>query len=78
MAQLVHMDARLDTLSDKLCQMNICVGRIARRQVGLCGFTASSSPSPPTLEDESDNGSGSDDGDEDKDASSSSDDEMTT
>ena len=30
MAQLVHMDARLDTLSDELCQVNIRVGRIAR------------------------------------------------
>ena len=31
MAQLVCMDARLDTLSDELCQVNTCVGRIARR-----------------------------------------------
>ena len=29
MAQLVHMDTRLDTLSDELCQVNTCVGRIA-------------------------------------------------
>ena len=29
MAQLVCMDARLDTLSDELCQVNTCVGRIA-------------------------------------------------
>ena len=28
-AQLVHMDARLDTLSDELCQVNTRVGRIA-------------------------------------------------
>ena len=28
MAQLVHMDARLDTLSDELCQVNTRVGRI--------------------------------------------------
>ena len=26
--QLVRMDAHLDTLSDKLCQVNTCVGRI--------------------------------------------------
>ena len=32
MAQLVRMDARLDTLSDELCQVNTHVGRIARRQ----------------------------------------------
>ena len=30
MAQLVHMDARLDTLSDELCQVNTHVGHIAR------------------------------------------------
>ena len=30
MAQLVRMDARLDTLSDKLCQVNTRVGCIAR------------------------------------------------
>ena len=42
------------------------------------GFTASSSPSPPALEDESDDGSDSDDDAEDEDASSSRDDEMTT
>ena len=29
MAHLVCMDARLDTLSDELCQVNIRVGRIA-------------------------------------------------
>ena len=27
-AQLVHMDAHLDTLSDELRQVNTCVGRI--------------------------------------------------
>ena len=31
MAQLQRMDARLDTLNDKLCQLNTCVSRIARR-----------------------------------------------
>ena len=79
MAQLVHMDARLDTLSDELCQVNTCVGRIARRQAVMGGFTAYSSPSPLASEDESDAGSGSDDADEDdKDANSPSDDEMST
>ena len=28
MLQLVHMDARLDALSDELCQVNTHVGRI--------------------------------------------------
>ena len=31
MAQLVRIDACLDTLSDELCQVNTCVGRIAWR-----------------------------------------------
>ena len=31
MAKLVRMDARLDTLSDELCQVNTRVSRIARR-----------------------------------------------
>ena len=31
MSQLQRMDARLDTLSDELCQVNTYVGRIARR-----------------------------------------------
>ena len=30
MAQLERMDVCLDTLSDELCQVNTCVGRIAR------------------------------------------------
>ena len=33
MAQLVRMDACLDTLSDKLCQVNTRFSRIARQQV---------------------------------------------
>ena len=77
MAQLVRMDACLDTLSDELCQVNTRVGRIARRQAVMGGFIASSSPSPPTLEDKSDDGSDSDDADEDDDASSFGDNKMT-
>ena len=68
------MDARLDTLNDELCQVNTRVGRIAKRQAVMGGFTASSSPSPPALEDVSDDGSGSADAIEDNDASSSGDD----
>ena len=77
MAQLVCMDAHLDTLSDKLCQVNTCVGRIARRQVAMGGFTAYTPPSPPTSKDESDDSFGSDDANEDDGASSPSDDEMS-
>ena len=31
LVQLQRMDARLDTLSTELYQVNVCVGRIARR-----------------------------------------------
>ena len=78
MAQLVCMDARLDTLSDELCQVNTRVGRIARRQVAMGGFTAYTSPSQLASEDESDDGSSSDNANEDNGASSPIDNEMST
>ena len=57
--------------------MNICVGRIARRQAHLGGFAASpSSPPEASVDEDGGDGDGDDDGDED--ASFSSDDEMTT
>ena len=74
----MRMDARLDTLSDKLCHVNTCVGRIARQQAAMGGFTAYTFPSPPTLKDESDDGSNNDDADEDDGANSPIDDEMST
>ena len=74
----MRIDAHLDTLSDKLCQVNTCVGRIARRQAAMGDFTVTSSPSPPTSENESDDGSGSKDVNEDDGASLASDDEMST
>ena len=81
MAQLQRMDARLNTFSDELCQVNTRVGRIARRQTRLGGFVASPSPSPDASKDEDDDGDsdGDDDEDEDEDenASSSSDEKMT-
>ena len=76
-AQLQRMDARLDTLSDELCQVNTCVGRIVRRQARLGGFLKSSSPSPEASEDEDDDGDSNDDDYDDEDTSSSSDDTMT-
>ena len=72
------MDACLDTLSDKLCHVNTCVGHIARQQVAMGGFTAYTFPFPPASKDESDDGSNNDDADEDDGASSPSDDEMST
>ena len=79
MAQLQRMDACLDTLSTKLYQVNVCVGRIARRQVSMGGFAPGATPSPPSSmasdsEDEDD-----DDGDDDDaDGDASSTDEMST
>ena len=47
MVQLQCMDARLDTLSTKLYQVNVRVGRIARRQATMGGFAPEPTPSPP-------------------------------
>ena len=67
------MDACLNTLSTKLYQVNVRVGRIARRQATMGGFVPEATPSPPPpmasdSEDEDD-----DDGDDD-DASGDDDD----
>ena len=79
MAQLQYMDARLDKLSEELCQVNTYVGCIARRQAHLGGFVESPSPSLEASEDEdSDFDNDNDDEDEDEDVSSPSDDEMPT
>ena len=75
MAQLVRMDARLDTLSNELCQVNICVDRIAQRQVVMDGYTVASFLE--ASEDQSD-GSNSVDDTEDDDDGSPNDDEMST
>ena len=76
------MDARLDTLSDELCQVNTRVSHIARRQARLGGFVESPSPPPEASKDneasEDNDDSDDDDDDVDGDASSSSDDEMST
>ena len=73
------MDARLDTLSTELYQVNTRVGRIARRQAHLGGFMESPSP-PPTASktSEDDDNSNDDDDDEDGDASSFSTNKMST
>ena len=67
MAQLQCMDARLDTLSTELYQVNVRVGHIARRQADMGDFAPEPIPSPPHLvafdsdaEDDND-----DDGDDD-------------
>ena len=65
MAQLQRIDARLDTLSMELFQVNVRVGHIAQRQASIGGFALEATPSPPSpvasaSEDEDD-----DDGDDD-------------
>ena len=79
------MDARLDTLSDELCQVNTRVGHIARCQAEMGGYTM---PSTPVASADESNGSDSADDDDDDaiafednddgDASSSGTDEMST
>ena len=76
MMQLQLIDARLDTLTTEMYQVNTHAGRIARRQVRLGVFVES--PSPPPEASEVDDDSDDDDDDEDGDASSSSTDEMST
>ena len=81
------MDARLDTLSTELYQVNVHVGRIARWQATMGGFAPEATPSPPPpmvydSEDEDDD-DGDDDGDDDDasdddDGDASSIDEMST
>ena len=75
MAQFQRMDARLDTLTTKLYQVNTRVSCITPRQAHLLGFVESPSPSPQASKDKDYDG-GFDD-DNDNDASSSSDEEMT-
>lgn len=77
MVQLQCMDAQLDTLSDKLCQVNTHVGHIAQRQASLGGFVEFPSPSLEAFEEKDDNGDSDDDvDDKDEDARSFGDDEM--
>ena len=72
MAQLQRMDTRLDTLSTKLYQVNVHVGRIARRQATMGDFALEATPSPPPpIASDS-----QDEDDDDGDASST--DEMST
>ena len=84
MAQLQRMDARLDTLSTELYQVNVHVGRIARRQATIGGFALEPTLSPhhpvasdSDTEDDDDN-DGDDDDASDNDGDASSTDEMST
>ena len=78
------MDARLDTLSMELFEVNVHVGHIARRQAAMGGFAPKPTPSPPhpvasdsdAKDDDDDDGDDNDASDDDGDASST--DEMST
>ena len=78
MAQLQRMDARLNTLSTELYQVNVRVGRIARQQVTMGGFAPEPTPSPPhpvasdsdAEDDDDDDGNDDDASEDDGDASS--------
>ena len=77
------MDARLDTLSTKLYQVNVRVGRIAWRQASMGGFAPEATPSPPSPVASDSEGEDDDDGDDndasdDADGDASSSDEMST
>ena len=83
MAQLQHMDARLDTLSTELYQVNVRIGRIARRQASIGSFAPEATPSPPSLvvsdsENEDDDDGDDDDASNDADGDASSTDKMFT
>ena len=94
MAQLQHMDTRLDTLSTKLYQVNVHVDRIARWQATMGRFASEATPSPPPPvasdsededDDDGDNNDALDDDDgddddasDDDDGDASSTDEMST
>ena len=80
MAQLQHIDARLDTLFTEMYQVNIHVGRIARRQATIGGFALKATPSPPSVNSNSDDEDGDDVDafEEDDDGDTSSTNEMST
>ena len=82
MAQLQHMDARLDTLSTELYQVNIHVGRIAGWQAIMGGFAPETSPPPPLVtsdsKDEDDDDGDDDDASDDDDGDASYINEMST
>ena len=83
MVELQRMDARLDTLSTDLYQVNVRIGRIARRQASMGGFAPEATPSPPSpvasaSKDEDGDDGDDDDASDDDDGDASSTDEMST
>ena len=83
MAQFQCMDTRLDTLFTELYQVNVYVGRIAKQQATMGGFSPEVTPSPPPpvasdFEDEDDEEGDDDDASDDDDGDASSTDEIST
>ena len=83
MAQLQRMDARLDTVSTELYQVNVRVGYIARRRATMGDFPPEATPSPPPpmasdSEDKDDDDGHDDDASDDTDGDASSTDKMST
>ena len=83
MAQLQLINAHLDTFAMELYQVNVRVGRIARRQAAMGGFAPEASPSPPSTvasdsKDDDDDDGDDDDASDDADGDASSSDEMST
>ena len=80
MVQLQRIDARLDTLSMELYQVNVRVGRIARRQAIMGGFAPEASPlvAFDSKDDDDDDGDDDDASDDDDDGDTSSINEMST
>ena len=77
------MDARLDTLSTELYQVNVRVGHIAQQQASMGGLALEATPSPPSpvafdSENEDDDDGDDDDASDDADGDASSTDEMST
>ena len=79
------MDARLDTLSTELYQVNVRVGCIAQQQTAMGGFAPEPTPSPPhpvasdsDAEDDDDDDDGDDDDASDVDGDTIFTDEMST
>ena len=77
------MDACLDTFSIQLYQVNVRVGRIARRQATMGSFAPKATPSPPSpmvydsKDEDADDGDVNDASDDD-DGDASSTNEMST
>ena len=78
MAQLQRMDARLDTLSTELYQVNVRVGRIAQRQASMGGFAPEATPPPSLVASDSEDENDDDDVSDDVDGDASSTNKMST